>query len=249
MTLHTGVLYLSEGRLESFASVSDCLRHDAAATWAHLDPVLEYLRSHYPAITKVHFLSDWPTSQYRNKTAFYMTSTVPFLKGFSYITWNFTEASHGKGAPDGVRGALKNLADRIVARGTDIPDMRALITNLKQHSGVRIFEVTEEEILKSSELVPPSLKPVPGTMSVHQVNSHYTERLSEFVVFLFVFSVFFFFCSKLIVKEAGCIRVRDVSCFCKNWCDCFSPREFRISCLPDNGAEKEEEDTDGSLED
>lgn len=66
-----------------------------------------------------------------------MTSIVPFLKGFSYITWNFTEASHGKGAPDGVRGALKNLADRIVARGTDIPDMRALITNLKQHSGVR----------------------------------------------------------------------------------------------------------------
>ena len=82
-----------------------------------------------------------------------------------------------------------------MARGTDIPDMRALITNLKQHSGVRIFEVTEEEIFKSSELVPPSLKPVPGTMSVHQVNSHYTERLSEFVVFLFVFSVFFFFSS------------------------------------------------------
>lgn len=73
VTLHTGVLYLSEGRLESFASVSDCLRHDAAATWAHLDPVLEYLRSHYPAITKVHFLSDGPTSQYRNTTAFYLT--------------------------------------------------------------------------------------------------------------------------------------------------------------------------------
>ncbi|XP_078023610.1 uncharacterized protein LOC144462832 [Epinephelus lanceolatus] len=216
VTLHTGVLYLSGGRLESFASVTDCLRHDAAATWAHLDPVLEHLRSHYPAVTKFHFLSDGPTPQYRNKTAFYLASTVPFLKGFSYITWNFTEASHGKGAPDGVGGALKNLADRIVARGTDILDMRALITNLKQHSGVRIFEITEEEILKSSELVPPSLKPVPGTMSVHQ----------------------------LIAKEAGCIRVRDVSCFCKSWCDCFSPRELRFSCSHNSGAEKEEGDTD-----
>lgn len=65
-------------------------------------------------------------------------------------------------------------------------------THHKSETAFWCKKVTEEEILKSSELVPPSLKPVPGTMSVHQVNSHYTERLSEFVVFLFVFSVFFF---------------------------------------------------------
>ena len=93
------------------------------------------------------------------------------------------------------------------------------ITNLKQHSGVR----TEEEILKSTELIPPSLKSVPGTMSVHQVNSHYMGRCSEFVVF----SVFFFSSVQRKGKEAGCIRVRDVSCFCKNWCDRFSPRELK----------------------
>lgn len=107
LPLHTGVLYLSGGVLESFASLSDCLRHDAAATWAHLDPVLEYIRDRYPAVTKVHFLSDGPVSQYRNKTAFYLASTVPCLKGFSCITWTFTEASHGKGAPNGAGGALK----------------------------------------------------------------------------------------------------------------------------------------------
>ena len=136
VTLHTGVLMVSGGRLESFASVSDCLWHDAAAPWAHLSPVLEHLRVQYPAVTKVHFLSDGPTSQHRNKTAFYLASTVPFLKCFNYVTWNFTEASHGKGAPDGVGGALKNLADQIVASGTDIPDMRALITTLNEHSSV-----------------------------------------------------------------------------------------------------------------
>lgn len=131
----------------------------------------EHLQAHYPAVTKVHFLSDGPTSQYRNKSAFYLASTVPFMRGFKYVTWNFTEASHGKGAPDGVGGALKTLADRIVARGTDIPDLTSLLTNLRAHSSVKIFEVKEEEILKSSELVPPSLKPVPGTMAIHQVSS------------------------------------------------------------------------------
>ena len=40
VTLHTGVLYLGGGKVESFASLSACLQHDATATWAHLDPVL-----------------------------------------------------------------------------------------------------------------------------------------------------------------------------------------------------------------
>ncbi|CAL8253875.1 unnamed protein product [Arctogadus glacialis] len=79
-----------------------------------------------------------------------------------------------------------------------------------EHSSVKIFEVKEEEILKSAGLVPPTLKPVPGTMTVHQ----------------------------LIAKKAGCIRVREVSCFCKNWCDCNTPKDFTFSC---NNSEAENE--------
>lgn len=170
VALHTGVIYTVEN-VESFASLSDCLRHDAAATWAHLNPILEYIRAEYPNVTKLHFLSDGPTSQYRNKSAFYLASTVPLMKGFKYISWNFTEASHGKGAPDGVGAALKTLADRTVARGTDLPDMQTLLTNLRQHSSVKIFEVKEEDILKAAEMIPPSLKTVFGTMAIHQVKT------------------------------------------------------------------------------
>lgn len=154
--------------MESFASLSECLRHDAGA---HLNPILDHIRVHYPAVIKLHFMSDGPTSQYRNKSAFYLASTVPLMKGFKYITWNLTEASHGKGAPDGVGAALKTLADRIVARGTDLPDMPSLLKNPRAHSTMKIFEVKEEEILKGAEMIPPSLKIVPGTMSIHQVNT------------------------------------------------------------------------------
>lgn len=172
VTLHTGVLYFTRGQAESFATVSASLQHDAVATWAHLQPVLGYITSNYPLAKNIHFLSDGPTSQYRNKVAFYLASTVPFMKGFKTVTWNFTEASHGKGAPDGVGGALKNLADRVVAYGTDIPNASALLENLAKHSSVRIFEVTEDNIAACGELVPPFLKSVPGTMKIHQVSTH-----------------------------------------------------------------------------
>ena len=35
VTLHMGVLYVSEGQPEAFATVSSSLKHDAVATWAH----------------------------------------------------------------------------------------------------------------------------------------------------------------------------------------------------------------------
>lgn len=85
------------------------------------------------------------------------------------MTWNFTEASHGKGASDGVGGALKKQADRIVSYGTSIPDAETLFEQLSLNSSVRLFKVTEKDIKTSGELIPPDLKAVPGTMRIHQV--------------------------------------------------------------------------------
>lgn len=174
VTLHTGVIYLSGEKVKSFASLSACLQHNAIATWAHLDPVLRSIREEHPNARNIHFISDGPTSQYRNKTNFYLASTVPFMRGFNHVTWNFTEASHGKGAPDGVGGALKNLADRIVSYGTSIPDADTLFEQLNLNSSVRLFKITEEDVKTSAEFVPPDLKTVPGTMRIHQVSKHWT---------------------------------------------------------------------------
>ncbi|XP_062847785.1 uncharacterized protein LOC134310183 isoform X1 [Trichomycterus rosablanca] len=195
VTLHTGVVYLSSGRVESFASISKCLQHDAKATWAHIDPVMRKIREKHPDARNIHFISDGPTSQYRNKTSFYLASTVPFMRGFQWVTWNFTEASHGKGAPDGVGGALKNLADRIVAYGTSIPDADTLFEQLAKNSSVTLYKVSEEDIKASNELVPTQLKSVRGTMKIHQLTS----------------------------TKPGVISTREVSCFCEKDCQCFSP--------------------------
>ncbi|KAK0131113.1 hypothetical protein N1851_034188 [Merluccius polli] len=93
------------------------------------------------------------------------------MKGFDKVLWNFTEASHGKGAPDGVGGALKTLADRMVAHETDLPNVEVLMQNLSQQSSVKLLAVTEDKIAAKGELVPLSLRTVPGTMKVHLVKN------------------------------------------------------------------------------
>ena len=40
--------------------------------------------------------------------------------GFKNGTWNFHESGHGKGAPDGIGGALKRAANLKVLHGKDI---------------------------------------------------------------------------------------------------------------------------------
>lgn len=67
-TLHTGVLYISEELPIPFCSISPSRRHDPPAIWAHLEPVLEMVKTKYPEVERLHFFSDGPATQYnRNK--------------------------------------------------------------------------------------------------------------------------------------------------------------------------------------
>ncbi|KAJ2953949.1 hypothetical protein O0L34_g1586 [Tuta absoluta] len=173
ITLHTVVIYLKiNGQLEAipFCTLSGCLRHDAAAIWHHLEPVLRHIKENAPSVTKLHFLSDAPSAQYRNKKMFYIISklywTMPEL---TFITWNYSESGHGKGAPDGVGGVLKRTADQIVARGQDIQDLDSLMTQLRKNVGVTIERVEESGILEKEMLIPTSLPKFTGTMQIHQV--------------------------------------------------------------------------------
>ena len=101
ISLHTG--YYTTGQMDniqSFCGVSDSLRHDPQAIWAFLIPVLRDMKENYPGIDFLHFYSDGPTAQYRQKINFYLLSTLIFDLGFSGGCWNFHEAGHGKGIPD-----------------------------------------------------------------------------------------------------------------------------------------------------
>lgn len=48
------------------------------------------------------------------------------------IQRHYSEAGHGKGAPDGIGGCLKRTADGLVAQGTEILTFESFVVELKK---------------------------------------------------------------------------------------------------------------------
>ena len=168
ISLHTGVAYIGD-QVHPFCTVSDCLKHGPAAIWAHLEPIIKYIKT-IKQLTGIHFLSDGPTTQYRNKMSFYLWNKRVFDLGFRHSSWNFLEASHGKGAADGIGAAIKRAADHQVnVKGRDIACAKDLVECVQQSSSVKMFLVDETSIEEVEESLPSSLKPIPSTMKLHQV--------------------------------------------------------------------------------
>ncbi|CAH1110242.1 unnamed protein product [Psylliodes chrysocephalus] len=63
------------------------------------------------------------------------------------FSWNYSESGHGKGAPDGIGGATKQTADRLVAEGKDIASFDTLLESLKQNiTNVTYFSIKKQNI-------------------------------------------------------------------------------------------------------
>jgi hypothetical protein len=195
-SIHTGVVYTSDG-LQSFATISDSYRHDPPAIWSHLKPVLCNLQQTNSDITDLHFFSDGPTTQYRNKINFFLLSTQIYSLGFSCATWNFFESGHGKGAPDAIGGAVKRRADAMVNMGCDIADAHALYSALKKdESCISKYFVDGADIEAMDRRNLHLLTAIVGTMKLHQLHTD-----TEFSV-----------------------SYRNLSCFCTRptLCNCYN---------------------------
>jgi hypothetical protein len=77
ISLHTVVVYAYNYKtgirheVHSFCTVSASNIHQPAAIWAHLDPILKSIRSPFGCVNTVHFFSDGPSTQYRQKQNFF----------------------------------------------------------------------------------------------------------------------------------------------------------------------------------
>ncbi|KAL4709200.1 hypothetical protein ACJJTC_008128 [Scirpophaga incertulas] len=176
VSLHTSVLYLYDESgtktTQAFCTISQNVRHDAAAIWAHLKPVLDYIYHINSSIGSIHILTDSPSSQYRNKNIFWiMTRIHKDYPGFlNTLTWNYSESGHGKGAADGVGAVIKRTADSLVNLGQDIGNFDDFQRILKEHlKNIKIVVVEETKISEKSNSLPKTLPAFKGTLDVHQV--------------------------------------------------------------------------------
>lgn len=116
-SLHTVMAYVGSTK-QAFCTASKQLKHDPIAIVNHLQPIFEAIG---PNITTLNFLSDSPSSQYRNKSMFYSIFhfIIPSFPNLEKLTWNYSESGHGKGAPDGIGAVVKRTADKVVSSGAE----------------------------------------------------------------------------------------------------------------------------------
>ncbi|XP_022819027.1 uncharacterized protein LOC111353248 [Spodoptera litura] len=199
ISLHTVVVYLKD-TTKSYCTISTNVSHSPAAIWAHLNPIFNALP---PQIKHLHFLSDGPVTQYRNKTMFYIMATK-ISKRFPYVqnfTWNYTESGHGKGAPDGVGATCKRTADALVATGGDVENLEKFVEAIeKRCPAISLSIIPDEAIEEMSTEIDrevTKMKTFVGTLKVHQVTGK-------------------FFNPTGIKSNSTEIVMKTLSCFCDN---------------------------------
>ena len=112
VTIHSVVTYYkvyNKLKHQSYVFISNETRHDAKFVFALITTFLPKLKEFRTQLEYVHYWTDSPTSQYRNKTIFKIISC--------HASWNYMEAGHGKGPCDPTGGTAKRKADQAVKNG------------------------------------------------------------------------------------------------------------------------------------
>ncbi|KAJ8720790.1 hypothetical protein PYW08_006255 [Mythimna loreyi] len=179
LSLHTGVFYYIDENTEekriitkSFCTVSEYLNHSPIYICAHLQPIIKMIKTLVPTLKVLHVLSNGPSTQYKNKTMFYLIGAYLGKETQAdNIMWHFSESGHGKGAPDGIGGCLKRTADKYVAKGNDVSNIDGFIKCVNENcKGIKVIKI-DDTVAKDIEIKIQNcdIRPFCGTMQVHQV--------------------------------------------------------------------------------
>lgn len=175
VSLQTGIFYYRDqiGQIQhvGFASVCDFLQHDAAAAWAYLEPVLDHLVELVPDVEVIHFHSDGPTSQYKNKRFLYLFTYFCKKYKLKKATHNYTAPGHGKGGGDAEGAVFKNACDRAVLSGSDVMCAQDMINIIRRNekSKLKVFKIEKEDVRRVEKIIPENVGQVKKIASVYQV--------------------------------------------------------------------------------
>lgn len=91
---------------------------------------------------------------------------IPLFQNVTTFSWNYSEAGHSKGAPDGVGAMLKRTCDRIVAQNKDICNFSQFSANvIEQIKKIEIISVDPKSDEDGDDLKLFS-EPIKGTLDI-----------------------------------------------------------------------------------
>ena len=178
VTLHPAVVYTpgDSGICHtSYVYISDDLNHNSSALVTFIKDMVEEIKIKIdPNVECLHYWTDSPTSQYRNKTIFQLIANHEKLFGIK-AKWNYFEAGHGKGPCDGIGGCTKRMADQAMKSG------KAVIQDAKDFFGwtqsencnlknINFKFVPKEQCENTATEIQQWInRPIKGTMKIHAV--------------------------------------------------------------------------------
>ena len=89
------------------------------------------------------------------------------------VRWIYVESGHGKGIPDGIGAIVKKAFENLMLSNPSVAkySVEDLLKNVLQEAvssiGLYIYEEEEEDIIKFQNAIP-KLKPIKGTMKLHE---------------------------------------------------------------------------------
>lgn len=157
-----------EIKTDSYVGVTDVLQHNFPTTFTFIIKLMDQIKRKLPDLSICHFISDSPSSQYRNRYACDMIARFEALFGVR-ATWSWLERSHGKGLCDGVGGPLKKLADSIIKTDKIVDSAEKFYQEVSQATTtMTLLKMDREQIEENSNLISGwSSPPVKGLMNAH----------------------------------------------------------------------------------
>ena len=175
LTLHPMVVYHREreGDAEKlinacFVGVSEVIQHSFPTTLAFILQLLPKIRTLVPDLTHLHLITDSPSSQYRNLYTCNLLVRAATVMGIR-ATWNWLEAGHGKGPCDGLGGALKGLADRVVKSSGSIQNADEFVEHIApQTVKISLLRTTKHDVDQSEKMIESW-----NSSQVHGISGHH----------------------------------------------------------------------------
>jgi hypothetical protein len=120
----------------SVVGIADVKQHSAGTTLAFICKLIPEVCKILPELKIVHYVTDSPASQYRNKAVIKIVAQhEKWLNGVT-CTWEYLESGHGKGPADGVGGSVKHSAEIAVKKGEVIACAKDMYEWAQKSGGV-----------------------------------------------------------------------------------------------------------------